>query len=174
VEIDGLDNISDISDADFDGNVISYPNFQNMITVVDDAKGLLPGFGEPVFITTRSVVASGLTTYRNAGTSHQPVLAYAPGVTDEWTMDGLRVLRSHQVKKTYPSPTSPSQHVAHSVFCLGAPKLVYLATFGAGIEILHDPFTAAATGGIVLWAHIDVDMACPVPESISRAKNILP
>lgn len=167
-QLTGIDATSSIGNGDFVSNAVSYPSFLNMLTVLDNAKAL---FGPATFVTTFGVIAKALATYRDSG-SGIPVIRAIQGMIDEWEMDGARVLRSHEVKSNFPSPSSASQTIAHGCYA-GDFSETFLCLWGGGVEILVDPYTAAATDSIKLYASVNADFVIPRPEMICKADNIL-
>jgi hypothetical protein len=90
----------------------------------------------------------------------------------EVTMDGLPVLRTHEMPSNFPSPTSASQLIAHGCLC-GIFDQAYLVLFGPGMEILVDNFTEASKGSVVLWAYLDASLAITQPKAFAKSDNIL-
>jgi HK97 family phage major capsid protein len=164
----GIDATSSIGNGDFVSNAVSYGSFLNMLTVLDNAKALM---GPTSFVTTFGVIAKALNTYRDSG-SGIPVIRAVQGLIDEWEMDGARVLRSHEVKSTFASPTSASQLIAHGCYA-GDFSESFLCLWGGGVEIMVDPYTAAATDSIKIYASVNADFVIPRPETIAKADNIL-
>jgi HK97 family phage major capsid protein len=168
-EMTGLDAKSGVSDVTFEDTAVSYANFLSMITAIDDAKAML---GNVSYISTMGVVTAGLTTYRNGTGSDRSVLSYLPGMQDQWMLDGYNFFRSHEVKKTYADPDSPSSLVAHAAYA-GVFEYAYICLFGPAMDILVDPFTEAGKGSIVFWISQDADLALPIPEAFARTNDIV-
>lgn len=169
-QFNGIDGLSGVGNGDFASGAVSYAAFLNMITVCDNALGLLPG-GRAGFVTTRGVIQKGLQTARFSSAGDTPILR---GVSaEEFDMDGYPVYRGHLVKKTYPSEASPSVLTGHGCYFSGAWDRTYLLFFGNGVQVLTDPYSDALNGNVRLWISADADWVCPQSKVLVKADNII-
>ena len=167
-QLQGLDTKTGVSDVTV-GGIPSYEDWLAFLTALDDANALR---SNAAFVTSMGVAVKGLSTYRDSGNSSMSILSQVPGMTDQWLMDGFNVFRSSEVKKTYPSPSSPSQLVAHAMYC-GDWSKAYYGFWGGGVEITVDPYTALATDEIRIVASLGCDFIIPQGAFFARADDAL-
>jgi hypothetical protein len=164
----GLANVSNISDGDLTGNAVSYSSLIGVKTSIATARALLRGPFS--YITTPAVVGRALTTARFTNGGQSILTASGDG---DHRIDGDLFLASHLVKTNSPSPTSPSELVAHDLFAACFDRAVVMATFGPGVEVTFNPWEDMVHNNVRVYGQLQWDLGVPVPEAIAYGDNIL-
>ncbi len=158
----GIIGTTGVVDADFTGSPLgSYFDFINMWSQLKGAKGTSQRLA---YVTNFQVMTQALTTPRTEGDAR--MIAELMGDGQVAQIDGLKMYATQEFPSNLGSPA-----VNTGVIFGDWSKLV-IATFGDGLEIGVTEAPLALSGGLVVTAFLDYDLAVLQPKSFAVADNI--
>lgn len=158
----GILNTSGVVAADFTGSPLgSYFDYINMWAKLKGAKGTSQKLA---YMTNYQVMTQALTTPRTEGDAKMIAALLGSGL--EAQIDGLRMFATQEFPTDLGSPSENTGVI------FGDWSKLVIGVFGDGIEISTTEAPLALSGGLVVTAFLDYDLAVTQPKSFSVADNI--
>lgn len=158
----GIMQTSGVVAADFEGSPLgSYFDYINMWSKLKGAKGTSAKLG---YVTNYQVMTQALTTPRTEGDAR--MIAELLGSGTEAQIDGLRMFATQEFPTNLGSPST------HTGVIFGDWSKLVIATFGEGLEIGVTEAPLALSGGLVVTAFLDYDLAVLQAKSFAVCDNI--
>jgi HK97 family phage major capsid protein len=158
----GIMQTSGVVAADFTGSPLgSYFDYINMWSALKGAKGTSQRLA---FVSNYQVMTQALTTPRTEGDSRMIAELMSGGL--EARIDGLRFLATQEFPTNLGSPSTNTGVI------FGDWSKLLIGVFGDGLEISSTEAPLAKSGGLVVLAFLDYDLAVLQPKSFAVCDNI--
>lgn len=157
----GIMQTSGVVAADFTGSPLgSYFDYLNMWGAIKGAKGTSQRLA---YVTNYAVMTQALTTPRTEGDAKMIATLMADNSA---AIDGLRMFATQEFPTNLGSPST------HTGVIFGDWSKLVIGTFGDGLEISSTEAPLAKSGGLVILAFLDYDLAVLQPKSFAVCDNI--